>query len=391
MNVYMDHAGTTPLDPRVAKEMEPYSLTKYGNPSSLYTMGMEAREGIDEARSQISKFLNVKNTYDKIVFTSGGTESNNLALKGVAYAYRKKGKHIITSKIEHHAILEPCEWLEKEGFQVTYLPVDKYGMVNPQELESAIRKDTILVSIMHANNEIGTIEPIEELTKVAHDHGALFHTDAVQTYGKIPVDVEAMQVDILSMSAHKIYGPRGVGALYIRKGVRMQPLFHGGGHEFRKRSGTENTPGIVGFGMATKIAKSEMSHDKKKQSKLRDKLIKGSLLIDNSRLNGHPKKRLPNNVNCIYLYVEGESLILELDFHGISANTGSACSSKSLEPSHVLGALGLKPEESHGSIRFTLGRQNTKEEVNYVLEVLPKVIERFRSISPFKEDFILQE
>ncbi len=388
MNVYMDHAATTPLDSRVVEAMEPFYSIKYGNPSSLHTAGQEAREAVEEARSKVAKLLNADS--GNIIFTSGGTEANNLALKGIAFANRKKGRHIITSKIEHHAILEPCEWLEKQGYEVTYLPVDEYGRVSSGNLESALREDTILVSIMHANNEIGTIEPIEKLGGIAREQGVLFHTDAVQSYGKIPVDVQAMNVDLLSMSAHKLYGPKGVGALYVRKGVRMQPLFHGGGHEFRKRSGTENVPGIIGFGRATEIAGAEMTQETEKLSSLRDRFIKGALKIENSRLNGHPTKRLPNNANCIFLFIEGESLILELDFHGISANTGSACSSKSLEPSHVLSAIGLKPEETHGSLRLTLGKQNTKEEVDYVLEVLPKVIDRLRAISPFKTDFLME-
>ncbi len=389
MKVYMDHAATTPVDSRVVEAMEPYFSDKYGNPSSLYTAGLEAREAVEDARGRVARLLN--GAPEGIIFTSGGTESNNLALKGVAFANRKKGRHIITTKIEHHAVLEPCEWLAKQGFEITYLPVDEHGLVKPESLEEALRDDTILVSIMHANNEIGTIEPIEELAGIVKDHGAYFHTDAVQTYGKIPVDVQKMNVDLLSLSSHKIYGPKGVGALYVRRGVRMDPLLHGGGHEFRKRSGTENVPGIVGLGKAAEIAEKEMDRDAKKLTRLRDRLIKGALAIENSRLNGHPEKRLPNNANFVFLFVEGESLILELDFYGIAANTGSACSSKTLEPSHVLSAIGLKPEETHGSLRLTLGRQNTKEEVDYVLEVLPKVVGRLRQISPFKTDFVMEE
>ncbi|MDP6613192.1 MAG: cysteine desulfurase family protein, partial [Candidatus Hydrothermarchaeota archaeon] len=278
MNVYMDHAATTPLDSRVVEAMEPFYSIKYGNPSSLHTAGQEAREAVEEARSKVAKLLNADS--GNIIFTSGGTEANNLALKGIAFANRKKGRHIITSKIEHHAILEPCEWLEKQGYEVTYLPVDEYGRVSSGNLESALREDTILVSIMHANNEIGTIEPIEKLGGIAREQGVLFHTDAVQSYGKIPVDVQAMNVDLLSMSAHKLYGPKGVGALYVRKGVRMQPLFHGGGHEFRKRSGTENVPGIIGFGRATEIAGAEMTQETEKLSSLRDRFIKGALKIE---------------------------------------------------------------------------------------------------------------
>lgn len=389
MKVYMDHAATTPVDTRVVEAMEPYFSDKYGNPSSLYTAGLEAREAVEDSRGRVARVLH--GAPESIIFTSGGTESNNLALKGVAFANRKKGRHIITTKIEHHAVLEPCEWLAKHGFEITYLTVDEHGLVKPESLEEALRDDTILVSIMHANNEIGTIEPIEELAGIVKDHGAYFHTDAVQTYGKIPVDVQKMNVDLLSLSSHKIYGPKGVGALYVRRGVRMDPLLHGGGHEFRKRSGTENVPGIVGLGKAAEIAEKEMDREAKKLTRLRDRLIKEALTIENSRLNGHPEKRLPNNANFVFLFVEGESLILELDFYGIAANTGSACSSKTLEPSHVLSAIGLKPEETHGSLRLTLGRQNTKEEVDYVLEVLPKVVGRLRQISPFKTDFVMEE
>ncbi len=389
MRVYMDHAATTPVEPRVVEAMEPFFSEKYGNPSSLYTLGQEAREAVEEARSRVAKLLNGRR--ESVIFTSGGTESNNLALKGVAFANKRKGRHIITTKIEHHAVLEPCGWLAKQGFEVTYLPVDEYGLVSPEGLEEALREDTILVSIMHANNEIGTIEPIAELAEIVKEHGAYFHTDAVQTYGKIPVDVQELNVDLLSLSSHKIYGPKGVGALYVRRGVRLDPLIHGGGHEFRKRSGTENVPGIVGLGKAAEIAGKEMKAEARKLTRLRDRLIKGALSIENSRLNGHPTKRLPNNANFVFLFVEGESLILELDFYGIAANTGSACSSKTLEPSHVLSAIGLKPEETHGSLRLTLGRQNTRDEVDYVLEVLPKVVDRLRQISPFKTDFVMEE
>lgn len=383
--IYMDHAATTPIDSRVVEAMLPYFREKYANPSSLYTAAQEVRGAIDESRAKVAELLN--SDVEEIIFTSGGTESNNLALKGVAFANKKKGKHIITSAIEHHAVLHPCEWLKKQGFKITFLPVDKYGFVNIKELENAIQKDTILISIMHANNEIGTIEPIEEIGKIAREKGIYFHTDAVQSIGKIPVDVKKMNVDLLSMSSHKIYGPKGTGALYVRRGVAIEPLLHGGGHEFNRRSGTENAAGIVGFGKAVEIAKKEMGSEAERLAKLRDRLIKGTLEIENSWLNGHPTKRLPNNANFCFKFIEGESLILELDYRGISANTGSACSSKSLEPSHVLRAIGLKPEETHGSLRLTLGRQSTGKDVEYIIEVLPGIVKRLREISPFKIDF----
>jgi cysteine desulfurase len=365
--------------------MAPFFSDKYGNPSSLYSFAQEARQAMEEAREKVAGLINAKPK--EIIFTSGGTESDNLALKGIAFANKDKGRHIITSAIEHHAVLNPCEWLEKQGFEVTYLQVDKEGLVSPEKLEEEIRKDTILISIMHANNEIGTIEPVEEIGKIAKEKGIYFHTDAVQSVGKIPVDVERMNVDLLSISSHKMYGPKGIGALYVRKGVRLVPLAHGGGHERNLRSGTENVSGIVGLGRAAEIAKEELDKEAERLTKLRDRLIEGALEIENSWLNGHRTKRLPNNANFGFRFIEGESLILELDFHGISANTGSACSSKSLEPSHVLTAIGLRPEETHGSLRLTLGRQNTLEEVDYVLEVLPEVVSRLRRISPFKKDF----
>lgn len=381
----MDHAATTPVDPRVMEAMKPFFSEKYGNPSSLYSFAQEAKKAMEEAREKIADLINSSSS--EVIFTSGGTESDNLAIKGVAFANKKKGKHIITSSIEHHAVLHPCEWLEKMGFEVTYLPVDNKGFVSVDKLEEEIRNDTILISIMHANNEIGTIEPIEEIGKIAKERGIYFHTDAVQTVGKIPVDVEKMNVDLLTISGHKMYGPKGVGALYVRKGTKITPLIHGGGHERNLRSGTENVSGIVGFGKAAELAAREMDKEAKRLVKLRDRLIEGALKIENSWLNGPRKRRLPNNVNIGFKFIEGESLILELDFSGIYANTGSACSSKSLKPSHVLTAIGLRPEETHGSLRFTLGKQNSDEDVDYVLEVLPNVVERLRRISPFKKDF----
>jgi cysteine desulfurase len=385
--VYLDHAATTSTDPRVVEAMLPYFTEEYGNASSLYTEGVKAKEALEEARKKVGALIHADPR--EVLFTSGGTESDNLALKGVAFAQRKKGKHILTTAIEHHAILEPCEWLAEQGFEVTYLPVDPTGLVEMDRLEEAIREDTILISVMHANNEIGTIEPIREIGALARERGIPFHTDAIQSVGKIPVDVKEMNVDLLSISGHKIYGPKGVGALYVRRGVRLTPLFHGGGHEFRKRSGTENIPGIVGLGRACEIAGEEMEAEGKRLTRLRDRLIRGVLEIPDTWLNGHPTQRLPNNANVSFKYLEGESLVLELDFHGVAVNTGSACSSKSLQPSHVLAAIGLKPEDSHGSLRFTLGRGNTEEDIDYVLEVLPKAVHRFREISPFKAGMTL--
>jgi cysteine desulfurase len=321
---------------------------------------------------------------EEIIFTSSATEANNQALKGIAFANREKGKHIIVSKIEHHCVLESAHWLEKQGFEVTYLPVDKYGLVNPEDVERTIRKDTILVSIMHANNEIGTIEPIEEIGKICSEHGVYFHTDAAQSYGKIPIDVKKMNIDLLTASSHKMYGPKGAACLFIRKGVKIEPLLHGGGHEFGLRSSTVNVPAIVGFAEAARICKKVMKKEAEKLTKLRDRLIKGCLKIENSHLNGHPTKRLPNNANFWFAFIEGESLITELDMHGIAASTGSACSTESLEPSHVLLAIGLKHHEAHGSLRLSIGRWTTKKEIDYVLKVLPEAVERLRKISPYK-------
>jgi cysteine desulfurase len=381
--VYMDYAATTPVDPRVLEAMKPYFLKKYGNSMSLHRWGREAKEALEESREKVASMMNAEPR--EIIFTSSATESNNLALKGIAFANKEKGKHIIVSAIEHHCVLESAHWLEKQGFKVTYLPVDKYGLINLNQLENAIRKDTILVSIMHANNEIGTIEPIEKIGKICREKGIYFHTDAAQSFGKIPIDVKKMKVDLLTVNAHKMYGPKGVGALFVREGTEIEPLLHGGGHEFGLRSSTINVAGIVGFATAVEIQKKEMDSDARKQAKMRDKLIKEVLKIEDSHLNGHPTKRLPNNTNFWFAFIEGESLVMRLDMHGIAASTGSACSSESLEPSHVLLAIGLKPHEAHGSLRLTLGKYNTEEDVDYVLEVLPKVVEDLRKISPFKK------
>jgi cysteine desulfurase len=383
MKVYMDYAATTPVDPRVLEAMKPYFSKKFGNTMSLHSFGQEAKRALEESREKIANLMNAKS--GRLIFTSSATEANNMVIKGIAFANRERGKHIIVSSIEHHCILESANWLKTQGFEVTHLKVDKYGFVNLDELENAIRKDTILVSIMHANNEIGTIEPIEEIGKICRKKGVYFHTDAAQTCGKIPVDVEKMNVDLLTASSHKMYGPKGVGALYIADNVKIEPLLHGGGHEFGLRSSTVNVPAIVGFATAAEIAKKEMNSEARRLTKLRDRLIKGVLKIEDSHLNGHPTKRLPNNANFWFAFIEGESLITQLDMHGIAASTGSACSSESLEPSHVLLAIGLKHEEAHGSLRLSLGRWSKKEDVDYVLKVLPKAVERLRAISPFKE------
>jgi len=379
----MDYAATTPVDPRVLNVMKPYFLEKYGNASSLHSFGREANRALEEARANVAGLINAEAS--EIIFTSGGTESNNLAIKGIAFANRDKGKHIITSAIEHDAVLEPCKWLEKQGFDVTILPVDKYGLVDPMKVEKAIRKDTILVSIMMANNEIGTIQATEKIGKICSEKNVIFHTDAVQAFGKIPIDVKKMHIDLLTASAHKLYGPKGVGCLYVRKGVSIEPLLHGGGHEFGLRSTTENVAGIAGFSAAVQLRKKEMAPEAKRLTKLRDKLIKGVLKIENSHLNGHPTLRLPNNANFYFDFIEGESLIMHLDSYGIAASTGSACSSKSLEPSHVLLAIGLRHEQAHGSLRLTLGKYNTDKDVKYVLKVLPEIVEKLRKISPFKK------
>jgi cysteine desulfurase len=380
--VYLDHSATTPVDQEVAALMMTYYTEKYGNPSSVHSFGREAKQALEEARSQVAELIGA--TPAEVTFTSGGTEADNLAIIGSAEALRKKGKHIITSCIEHHAVLETCEYLEKNGFDLTVIPVDEEGILSVEDVQKAIRPDTILISVMHANNEVGSIQPIAEIGKLAKEHGITFHVDAVQSLGKLPIDVNEMNVDLLTVSSHKIYGPKGVGALYVRKGVRVVPLAHGGGQEKKRRSGTENTPGIIGFGKACQLAGQRMAEDAKHHTKLRDKLMNGILQsIDHVKVNGPlGEKRLPNNVNVSIRFVEGESLLLSLDMLGIAASSGSACTSGSLDPSHVLLAMGLVHEVAHGSLRFTLGRQNTEEEIDYVLEQLPKIVERLRMMSP---------
>ena len=379
--VYLDYAATTPAHPEVVKAMLPYFTDAFGNPSSLYSYGQEAKGAMDEARTKVADLIGAQD--DEIVFTSGGTEADNFALEGVAFANEDKGNHIITSSIEHHAVLETCNFLEGRGFSMTYLPVDEYGLVDPDDVKKAITDRTILISIIHANNEVGTIEPIAEIGKIAKEARIYFHTDAVQTAGRISVDVNELGVDLLSMSAHKLYGPKGVGALYIRKGTKLVPFMHGGEQERRRRASTENIPGIVGFGKAAELARRETSEEAKRLTYFRGKLIKGLReRIDHIRLNGHPVKRLPNNVNISFDFVEGESICLNLDLEGICASTGSACSSSSTEPSHVLLAMGLPSEQAHGSLRLTLGRWTTEEEINRVLEVLPRIVGRLRVMSP---------
>ena len=379
--VYMDHSATTYVKQEVLDAMIPYYAEHFGNPSSIYSIAKNSKRAIDTARIQVATALGAEP--DEIYFTSCGSESDNWAIKGIAYANRKKGNHIITSKIEHHAVIHPCEYLEKEGFVVTYLPVDKYGLVDPAELERAITDKTILVTIMYANNEIGTIEPIAELGAIARKHKIPFHTDAVQAIGHVPIDVKAQNIDLLSLSAHKFYGPKGVGVLYIKKGVKIDNLIHGGGQERRRRAGTENIAGIVGLGKAIELATADIEGHNRKIRALRDRLLTGILAkIPNAHLNGHPERRLPGNINISFEFIEGESMLLWLDDEGICASTGSACTSGSLEPSHVLLATGLPVEISHGSLRLTLGDVNTDADVDFVLEVLPKVVTRLREMSP---------
>ncbi|MFA6226122.1 MAG: cysteine desulfurase NifS [Methanoregula sp.] len=379
--IYMDHSATTFVKPEVVKEMIPFFTEHFGNPSSIYGIARESKNAIDAARVQTAKALGADP--DEIYFTSGGSESDNWAIKGVAFANRKRGNHIITSQIEHHAVLHTCQYLETEGFEVTYLPVDQYGLVDPAVLEKAITEKTILITIMYANNEIGTIEPIAELGAIARKHKVYFHTDAVQVIGSVPIDVKAQNIDLLSLSAHKFYGPKGTGALYIKKGVRIDTLIHGGGQERRKRAGTENIAGIVGLGKAIEMATADIPGHSAKIRAMRDRLIKGVIAtIPNARLNGHPEQRLAGNFNVSFEFIEGESMLLWLDDEGICASTGSACTSGSLEPSHVLLATCLPVEISHGSLRLTLGDANTDKDVDVVLEVLPKVVTKLRDMSP---------
>ncbi len=381
--IYLDNAATTPVRSEVLEAMLPYFTQKFGNASTIYSYGREAKEALEESRKNVAQLIGAN--AEEIFFTSGGTESDNWALRGIASANVKKGKHIITSSVEHHAVLHTCQDLEKQGFKITYLPVDKDGLINVKDVADTITDETILVSIMHANNEIGTIQPINEIAKVIKQKnpGIIFHTDAVQTAGKIPVNVNNLGVDLLSMSAHKIYGPKGVGALYIRKGTRIAPFMTGGAQESSRRAGTENIAGIVGFGKAAELAVCEQQEQFEKLTLLRDRLMQGILnTIPYTRLNGHPTLRLPHNVNISFEFIEGESILLNLDMKGICASSGSACTSGSLDPSHVLLAIGLPHEIAHGSLRLTLGRENSEEDVDYVLEVLPDIINKLRQMSP---------
>ena len=379
--VYMDNAATTALRRDVLDAMMPYLTDIYGNPSSLHYFGQEAHKAVENARHQVASALNAED--NEIVFTGCGTEADNMALKGIAEKDHSKGNHIITSSVEHHAILHTCEYLEKHGFEVTYLPVDEYGMVKAEQVRDAIRSDTILVSIMFANNEVGTIMPIKEIGAVCREKGVFFHTDAVQAVGHVAIDVKAMNIDLLSLSAHKLHGPKGVGALYIRKGIVVPPLLHGGAQERRKRAGTENVAGIVGLGKAIEIACSDIEGTSKRMCYLRDKLINGiEASIPEVKLNGHRTERLPGNVNFSIKYIEGESILLMLDINGIAASSGSACTSGSLDPSHVLLAMGMPHETAHGSLRLTLGDDTTEDDIDYVLEVLPEIVVKLRKMSP---------
>jgi len=379
--IYLDYAATTPCASEVVAAMLPFFSDRFGNPASMHAFGQENKGAVEEARERIASFLGA--APGEIVFTSGGTESNNTAVKGVAYARQGKGNHIITSPIEHHAVLEPCHFLEKEGFEITILPVDGDGLVDPDDVRKTITGKTILISVMHANNEIGTIQPIEEIGRIARERGVYFHTDAVQTLGHLPFTVGELHVDLLSASAHKLYGPKGVGILFVKKGTRLTPFMHGGEQENRRRASTHNVPGIVGFAKAVELASEGMETEVRELTALRDRLITGLREgIEAVKLNGHSTRRLPNNVNISVAHVEGEGLLLSLDMLGIACSTGSACSSASLEPSHVLMALGLPHELAHGSLRFSLGRPTTAADIDRLLAVLPPVVQRLRAMSP---------
>ena len=385
--IYMDNAATTQVYPEVFEAMKPYFTEFYGNPSSIYSFAGNSKKAVEDSRKTIADFLGAKT--EEIYFTGGGSESDNWALKATADAYGNKGKHIITSKIEHHAILHTCEYLEKKGFEVTYLDVDENGFVNPADVEKAIRPDTILISIMTANNEIGTIEPIAEIGKIAKEHGVLFHTDAVQAFGHIPMNVDEMNIDMLSASGHKINGPKGIGIMYIRKGVKIGSFVHGGAQERQRRAGTHNVPGIVGIGKAVELARDNMKERMEYETKLRDHLISRVMEeIPYAKLNGDKVKRLPNNVNVCFRFIEGESMLILLDQNGVCGSSGSACTSGSLDPSHVLLAIGLPHEIAHGSLRLTLSEKNTMEEVDFTVDNLKGIIERLRSMSPLYEDFV---
>jgi len=379
--IYLDHSATTPIAPEVLEAMLPWLREGYGNPSSIYRLAQEARGAVESAREEVANLLGAHPS--EIYFTSGGTEANNWAIKGMAVASKSEGNHIITSKIEHHSVLKICQYLEKLGFRVSWIDVDRYGVVDTNQIAKSITKKTILITIMYANNEVGTIQPVEEIARLAKERGVPFHTDAVQVVGKDPIDVAKLGVNLLSLSGHKFYGPKGVGAFYIKRGTKLHPLIHGGDHERGMRAGTENVPGIVGLGRASGIARKGIK-DKKRIKQLRDRLWQGlSSRIEDLLLNGHPQRRLTGTLNICVKYVEGESMLLNLDMEGIAASSGSACTSGSLEPSHVLTAMGIPPEVAHGSLRFSLGRETTEGEIDKVIEVLPPIVERLRAISPF--------
>lgn len=378
----MDHAAGKPVDLRVVEVMLPHMKTFYGNPSSLHQFGQEARKALEDARTKIAELINAERK-ESIIFTSGATESNNVAIKGVANRNKDRGTRIITSSIEHMSVVNTCKFLTTKGFEAVFLPVDNYGFVKPESLEKELTDKTVLVSIVYANGEIGTIQPMKEISKIVHSKNAFLHVDATAACGQVPINVKEEGIDLLTVSSNDMYGPKGVGALYIKEGIRIEPLLHGGGQERGLRSGTENLPSIVGFGRAAEIAKKEMQTEGERLVRLRDRLIEGLLKpIPYSFLNGHPTKRLPDNVSARYSFIEGESMLLSLDMMGVAASSGSACTAKTLEPSHVLLAIGLKHEEAHGSLMFTLGRQNTEEEVEYVVSLMPSIVKRLRAISP---------
>lgn len=380
--VYMDHTAGMPVDPRVIDAIEPCFEKLYGNPSSLHSFAQEARKGLEEAREKVARLINADKR-EEVVFTSCATESNNWAIRGVAARNQDLGKHVITTSIEHMSVINVCKYLTRQGFKASFLPVDRQGTVDLEALKKELTDETIMVSAMYANGEIGTIEPIKEISEIVHGKRAYLHVDATAAAGHVPIDVQRDGVDLLTLSSNDMYGPRGVGALFVRKGTRLEPLIYGGGQEYGLRSGTENLPGIVGMGRAAELAKDEMESEGRRLSLLRDKFIKGLLdKIPHSFLNGHPTKRLPNNVAVRFSFIEGESMLLNLDMAGVAASSGSACTAKTLEPSHVLRATGLKHEEAHGSLLFTLGRQNTEEEVDYVVGLLPDIVKRLRSMSP---------
>lgn len=388
--IYLDNAATTRTAPEVVEAMLPYFSELYGNASTVYEFGAKSKEAVTKAREIIANAIGAKD--NEIYFTAGGSESDNWALKATAEAYKDKGKHIITSKIEHHAILHTCEWLEKNGFEVTYLDVDEFGVVKLDELKKAIRPDTILISIMFANNEIGTVEPVAEIGKIAREHGILFHTDAVQAFGQLPINVDELNIDMLSSSGHKLNGPKGIGFLYIRKGVKIRSFLHGGAQERKRRAGTENVPGIVGFGKAVELALATMEERTAKERKLRDHLMERVLKeIPFTRVNGDRTNRLPNNVNLCFQFVEGESLLIMLDMKGICGSSGSACTSGSLDPSHVLLAIGLPHEIAHGSLRLTLGDDTTLEDIDYTVDAIKEIVTQLREMSPLYEDYMKKQ